>query len=273
MNRSISLILPYYNRKDYLKITLDSFEYFYAGRKDLQIVIVDDNSNDENRIDNLVKNYNLNIKLIRIDKKKGINPCYPINVGVRHSDGEIIVLSSPEIFHTRSMFDCSNNFELLNDSTYIQFSVFCVTDKDINSFLLTSTIDFKSKADFVNELNVEFYNNLGVGGYTYANKTGVWYTHGQLKNSCYNFLSACSKNTYYSLSGFNELFVNGTGYDDAEFRDRILKHVNNNVVWYDDFVAIHINHPSVSGDNNSNVELYNTTTVFDYKNNDQWGLL
>jgi predicted glycosyltransferase involved in capsule biosynthesis len=75
------------------------------------------------------------------------------------------------------------------------------------------------------------------------------------------------------LSGFNEAFVVGTGYDDADFRDRLLKYINNNVVWYNDAVAIHIDHPACSTDNNTNSLLYNTLKNKVYEKNDKWGLL
>jgi len=253
---------------------LDSLEYFYAGRKDLQIVIVDDQSNDENNPEVLVSTYaDLQIKIIRIANKKGINPCYPINVGVRHSEGDIILLSSPEIIHTRNIFDHCKNFEKLTDSSYLQFSVFCLTSVEINKVLLDPIIEFDHKFRLVNSMNTEFHMGLGVRGYSYANVLGVWYTHGKIKNDCYNFLSACTRKTYYDISGFNEAFVKGTGYDDADFRDRLLKHINNNVIWYDDFVAIHIDHPSVSGNNNTNLALYNRLKDQVYKKNDDWGQL
>lgn len=259
---NVSIVLPYYNRKQYLKVTLDSFEYYYSDKKDLQIVIVDDGSNLDNVLDDLVCLYNLNIKLIRIENKKGINPCYPYNVGVRNSDGNIIVLSSPEIFHTRNIFKISNNFEKLTNYNYLQFSVFCVTDKDIKNVLLSDNRPFVAKEVFINSKIPYFYKNFG-----------TWYTHGKIKNDCFNFLSACTRDTYFNLSGFNEVFVKGTGYDDTDFRDRLLRYINNNVVWYDDFVAIHIDHPACSNDNNTNFLLYNELKNKIYKKNDMWGKL
>lgn len=273
MSKLVSLILPYYNRKNYLKVSLDSFDHFYNGRSDFQIIIVDDKSDGQNRIEDLIKEYDLNIKIVRIENKKGINPCYPINVGVRESDGDIILLSSPEIMHAKNVFDISNNFEKLTDGNYLQFSVFCITDKDIRNVLLDSSMKFGSKLLLVNSIREKFYIGLGFKGYPNATPVGAWYTHGKLKNSCFNFLSACSRNTYYGLSGFNEIFVKGTGYDDTDFRDRMLTYVNNNVIWYDDCEAIHIDHPAVSSDNNTNFSLYNKLKDKIYRKNDNWGHL
>lgn len=271
MSSIVSIILPYYNRKQYLKVTLDSFEYYYSNRKNLQIVIVDDGSSPDDMPNDIIGQYNLWIKLIRIENKKGINPCYPNNVGVRNSDGDVIVLSSPEVMHTRNMFEASNNFEKLTNNSYLQFSAFCVTDIDIKNTLLSNDVLFKDKESLINNKIPDFYKDLGCNGYPFNNNIGSWYTHSEIKNDCFNFLSACTRDTYFNLSGFNEVFVKGTGYDDTDFRDRMLKYVDSNVVWYDDFVAIHIDHPACSSDNNTNLLLYNKAQA--YKKNDTWGLL
>jgi glycosyltransferase involved in cell wall biosynthesis len=270
MNKTVSLILPYYNRIDYILPTLDSLEHFYKGRADFEIVIVDDQSNYEHKLDKVIKDYNLSINLIYIKNKKGINPCYPYNVGVRQSSGEIILLSSPEIVHTRNIFEACNNFENLNNKNYFQFSVFCLTDQAMKDMLM-SRLPYSHKLKFLNKNMHSFYRDLGINGYSYANNIGAWYTHSDFQRNCYNFLSACTRDTYYALSGFDESYVYGTGYDDAEFRDRILKYVDNNVIWYDNTGAIHIDHPTVSSDNNTNASLY--AKKLKYETNDNWGRL
>ena len=63
MNRSVSIILPYYNRKELVIHTLQSFELLYVDKK-IEVVIVDDGSNDHNRLEDIVSNFNLNVKLI-----------------------------------------------------------------------------------------------------------------------------------------------------------------------------------------------------------------
>lgn len=273
MERIVSIILPYYNRREYLKATLDSFEHYYSDREDFQIVIVDDGSDLDDQVNDIIGQYNLWIKLIIIENKRGINPCYSNNVGVRYSDGDIIVLSSPEVMHTCDMFELSNNFEKLTDGSYLQFSVFCVTETGIRSTLLDDEVAFKTKESLIRGNVPNFYNNLGCNGDSFNNNMGSWYTHSKIRNNCFNFLSACTRDTYFNLSGFNEAFVVGTGYDDADFRDRLLKYVNNNVIWYDDAVAIHIDHPTCSSDNNTNYFLYDKLRNEVYEKNDTWGLI
>lgn len=275
MNKTISIILPYYNRKNLLKITLDSYSYFYKKQEKLEIIIVDDFSDEEHRLENLISDYKslLNIKLIRIKEKKGYNPSYAYNVGARHSNSDILILSCPEIFHTQNIFNYCD-FDSLNKDAYFQFSCFCLTDKDSIEYM-KKNIDFVYKDDYINNIKNKFYENLGELGYPYNNSYGSWYTHSKIKPSCLNFLSALSRETYYEIGGFNEEFMNGTGYDDTDFKDRLLKHINNNVVWFDNFISIHIDHEIVKNlQQNTNASLYNRLQANQtYKKNDDWGKL
>ena len=52
-----SIILPYYNRKQLLTTTLLSFEKFYKSREDIEIIIIDDGSNENHRLNTLVDDF------------------------------------------------------------------------------------------------------------------------------------------------------------------------------------------------------------------------
>lgn len=263
----VSIILPYYNRKELLMQTLNSFEHFYSD-KDLEVVIVDDASSNEHRIENDL-DFNLKIKLIRLENKNGINPCYPYNVGVRESIGDIIILSSPETFHNNNIFDVTNNFEYIDDDTYLLFSVFCLTDKNI--------IESISKSEFIDVLNIinnvkyKFYQNLGENGYPFNNNYGSWYTHSIHRSSGLNFFTAITRNRFYELSGFDERFRGGTGFDDDEFRDRLIE-ANVKFKYIDEALGIHVNHEIVNNmPPTTNSKVYSLTRINKYQKNDRWG--
>lgn len=268
----VSVILPYYNRKQLLKNTLDSYQHFYGG-KAIEVVVVDDVSKEENRVEDLVGKYDFCLKVVRLSHKNGINPCYPYNVGVRNSTGNVIVLSSPETMHTQSMFDLSNNFSDLTDETYLQFSVFCVTYPPLHQFLLENR-PFTEKLEAIRLAIPSFYMNLGELGYPYHNRYGSWYTHSTIKPTCLNFLSAITCDNYYRLSGFDERFRFGTGYDDNEFRDRVLK-MTKRVVWYDQAIAIHVDHEIVdNAPPTTNTHIWQATRESNqYQYNNTWGLI
>jgi len=272
MNK-VSIILPYYNRKKYLVATLDGFQLLYGGNTRLEIVIVDDCSSEENRIDDIVGSYKLNINYVRISENTGINPCYVYNVGVRESTGDVLILSSPEIFHINNIFEISNNFKGLADDKYFLFSVFCLTEKTILEKCLDGNVNINEKINEIKTFIPEFYKNLGINGYPFNNNYGSWYLHSKFRKSYLNFCTALTKNLYYELSGFDERFRYGTEYDDNEFLDRVKQKINK-YVWFDEFVSIHFDHPvAATMGCNSNLNLYNSVKSDVYEKNDNWGRL
>ena len=265
----VSIILPYYNRKPLLLKTLQSFDYFYSHR-DIEIVIIDDGSNKEHRLDDL--QVKVKTKVIRLENKNGINPCYPYNVGVRHSSGDILILSSPETFHTEDMFKITNNFSALNSNTYLLFSVFCVTQPDIITDVLSEE-NFAIVAEKMRNFVPDLYFNLGENGYPFNNRYGSWYLHSEIRPSGLNFFTAIKREKYYELSGFDERFRFGTGFDDNEFKDRLLES-NTKFIYYDDAVAIHLNHEVVNNTSpTTNQFVYQNSLTNKYKKNDEWGKL
>lgn len=265
----VSIILPYYNRLPLLINTMRSFEHFYID-KDVEVIIVDDGSSDEHRLDN--REFKIKTKIIRIENKNGINPCYPYNVGVRHSSGDILILSSPETFHTRDMFSITNNFDMLNNDTYLLFSVFCLTQSNMINEILNES-NFNVVIKNVNDNMSKFYMNLGENGYPFNNNFGSWYLHSQIRSTGLNFFTAITREKYYGMSGFDERFRFGTGFDDNEFKDRLLIS-NTKFIYYDEAIAIHINHEVVNNSSpTTNHILYLQTRYDNYKTNDTWGKL
>ena len=267
--KKISIILPYYNRKTLLLHTLKSFEHFYCD-KNIEIVIVDDSSDEEERLENRL-NFKLDINLVRLENKNGINPCYPYNVGVRHSTGDILILSSPETFHTSNIFDLTDNFANLNEKTYLLFSVFCLTDNKIINELIKK-IDFMDILDLIHKVKHNFYVNVGEQGYSFNNKFGSWYLHSKFRPTGLNFFTAITREKFYEMSGFDERFRFGTGYDDDEFRDRLIES-GVNFIYYDNILGIHVNHEIVNNrPPTTNHVLYQETKINKYFKNNRWGI-
>lgn len=267
--KKISFILPYYNRKSLLLNTLKSLEYFYSN-KNVEVVIVDDCSDNEHRLESNL-NFDLDIKLVRLESKNGINPCYPYNVGVKHSTGNIIILSSPETFHSTDIFDISNNFNQLNNNSYLLFSVFCLTENKIIDDLLNNS-DFSNNLSIIKSIKHNFYTNLGELNYSFNNKFGSWYLHSQFRPSGLNFFTAITREKFYSMSGFDERFRFGTGFDDDEFKDRLVE-TNTSFIYYDEALAIHINHSIVNDSPpTTNYDIYQTTKTNKYQHNNLWGI-
>jgi len=273
-----SIILPYYNRRNLLINTLNSYNKFYRNRTDLEIIIVNDGSTEQDNIKDMIDMYpNLNIKIIELPPKtssKQVNPCYPYNVGVKQSRGNVLILSSPETFHTHNIFELTNNFDKLCNKSYLLFSVFCCTDKDTLDEIARDNYELKPKN------LIKFYDRLGEGLIPnsvnprplYNNNYGSWYLHSVIKPSHLNFLTALKRENYYKISGFNEIYRNGTGYDDNDFLDRLISDTDiKDFIYYDSMCAIHVDHEIVHNLlPTTNLNVYQSHAQ--YGKNDSWGL-
>ena len=93
-----SIVMGYYNRKKQLKISLDHFIKYYLNNYIFEVIIVDDASNKENSIDELIKKYDYPIKLLKItpeEKGDRINSCVTYNKGFKEASGDVIIIQNP----------------------------------------------------------------------------------------------------------------------------------------------------------------------------------
>ena len=154
-----------------------------------------------------------------------------------------------------------------------RYELFCLTHKDYRPIMLNENLSVDRKINQFNSFKNEFYLNLGCNGYSFNNDFGSWYLHEEIKPSKLNFLTAMSKELYYEISGFNQAFMRGTGYDDTDFLNRLEPYIKN-YKWFE-ATALHIDHDVAANiPQNSNHALYESLCKNQtYKKNDRWGIL
>lgn len=93
----ISIAMPYWQRQAELDRSLNAYRSVYGDRLALEISIADDGSPDPVSAPECI--------VTSLPKKTiGLNPCVPINVSVRASSGDVVVLTNPEIEHREDVF-------------------------------------------------------------------------------------------------------------------------------------------------------------------------
>lgn len=95
MNKVVaSVIMPTYNRKDLLELSLHSFNNQDYPTDKFEVIVIDDGSNDGtyNMVESLKMNYEL--KLFRNEKNYGA--AYARNQGIKIANGEIIIFSDSD---------------------------------------------------------------------------------------------------------------------------------------------------------------------------------
>jgi hypothetical protein len=213
MTKKISIVMTYFNdRKEQTINTLDGFEKQYVGKYNFEVIIVDDNSNEENKLSEIIKKYSFKINLIEISvEEKGdrINPCVAYNKGFKEATGEIIIIQNPECYHVGDIIKYTLNN--LKEQDYFSYSCFATNDPEITKEMIKSDNIYKlvTNDDFLNK-NV-----------THPSIQMHWYNHPTDKahggrQTAYHYCSAIHKCKLNLINGFDERFADGYCFDDDE---------------------------------------------------------
>jgi hypothetical protein len=182
-----------------------------------EVIIVDDNSDSEFKLYDILNNYPFIIKYIEISKEeKGnrINPCLAYNKGFENADGDIIIIQNPECMHVGDiiLFLINN----LKENDYYSFSCFSTNSISLNKELIESNNKFEK----INDNNFLDRNIPGIN----------WYNHPLIRPVSYHFCSAIYKEKLKLLGGFDPSYSEGYCYDDDEFLFRIKYDLKLNVI-------------------------------------------
>ena len=212
----VSVVMAYNNRKSQLEATIRSINL--SQYVNVEIVVVDDASSEEHRIEDLVKLSKYPMKVIRIEAKDKdwINPCVPFNIGFKNCSGSIILIQNPECIHCGDII--TNAACRSVDGQYFTYTTFGIDDYGICE-KIRKEIEYHDKyEDLANSVAVYFRNDKPS-----SNSVFNWYNHVSFRPSNYHFCSVITKGDLNKLKGFDERFAFGIAYDDDEFLTRINK--------------------------------------------------
>ena len=259
LKKKISIVMAYYNRKEQLIETIKSINN--SSYKNIEIIIVDDNSDPEERVDTFINdiNSNLDIKLLNITEKqkKWINPCIAYNIGFKESSGDIIMIQNPEVMH---VYDC------------IKYTLMNLEINDWLSFNCYGSCDFKYNKELKSLNNDEIFFKVTKslqkeGGNTVQNDcVGGWLNHYKNHFVAYHYLAAIHRNDLFEKmdGGFDEKFKNGAGCDDDHFIKKLIHKKFNfktNIFEIKKPFGIHLYHKKSSSVNMNNY--YINRKIFD----------
>jgi glycosyltransferase involved in cell wall biosynthesis len=230
--KKISIVIAYYNRRKIFYNTLKTIEQ--SKHKDLvEIIVVDDASNDNNKIDDFPDLFDMDIKVIKVEKenKQWMNPCIPFNIGFKEAKGDIIIIQNPECMHFGDIIEYTLNN--MKDNLYLSFATYSIDEyntKEINK------IDF-NKLTFKNQIG-KIITPLR-NGHLVKDGTNAWYNHSKWRPLALHFCNAIMKKDLDDLGGFDERFGSGFGFDDNEFIWRIRERKKMNISLIDRPFVIH----------------------------------
>lgn len=223
----ISIVTAYYNRKKLFVRTLKSIQsQNFIG--DFEFIAVDDGSREEERLEDLTKEFPF-LKVIRLDpeKKWYKNSCIPFNIGFREAKGDKIIIQNPECYHYSPILQYVEDH--LRENTYLSFGCFSLGKEETDNF--TKLNIAKGIEDVINKHNYRFPMD-GMNG---------WYNHSVYRSNAYHFCTAILQSDLQDLGGFDERYARGVGMDDDEFIYRVkLKGMN--ISFVDNILVLHQNH-------------------------------
>lgn len=216
--KKISIVMAYFNKKLQLVQTLKSIKN--SAYKNIEIIIVDDASDDDQRVIDFINyfKYDLDVKVITISKheKTWINPCIAYNIGFRNTSGEIIIIQNPEVMHVN---DCisyvANNLQI---GDWLSFNCYGSPNFDYNNVLY----NLHNDTDIFNKI---FSSSQKIGGNSVESKeVGGWLNHYEKFFVAYHYLAAIYKVDLNDKmnGGFDERFKDGCCADDDQFIKRLL---------------------------------------------------
>ena len=228
----ISVVMPYYNRRNLLIATLKSIVY-YKGNWPIEIIIVDDGSDE--KIDDIHDLFpQLDINLIVIGRSaKWRGPTIAYNIGFNAVKGDIILINCPECIHIGNVIEYV--YEHLWPKSYISFSTYAGTPGMNKVFC---NIDWNDHKSIIN-----------------ARKhiSGGWWRSHPTNYTLIPFCAALHTEDMERLSGYDERFEAGIGYDDYDFTDRI-KNLGLDSYLIPDPYVVHLDHPAPVYSNNINID-------------------
>lgn len=208
----VSIVIQYYNRRYQLLNTIKSISESNSYQ-DIEIIIVDDASDDIHKIDDLPSYYpDLNFSIFSFTKQEKWWGCpvIPINKGIAMASGDVIILLCGECMFVGDII--TDVLRRIKTNDYLVYATLSLTPE------ATQQLNFMSYDDIINNQ----FESINLPGHT-----GGWYQHSLHRNTCFNFCTAITKEDLDDLGGFDERFAYGISHGDDNFLDRVkLKGMN-----------------------------------------------
>ena len=126
MNSLVSVIMPYYNKKDYFFESVNSVLNQTHANLEIIIIYDDENKNDLEHIKNCIKN-DIRVKIIFNDNNKGVS--YSRNKAISIAQGKYIAFLDCDDYWESEKINLQLNFMLLNNHNF-SFTAYNIIDQN-----------------------------------------------------------------------------------------------------------------------------------------------
>lgn len=203
----VSIAMAYRDRKRQLVRTLRSIAAS-AFAKDVEVVVADDASRSEERLEDVVGAWPFPVRLIRLDPESRwwVNPCVPFNRAINACSGEVLIVQNPECLHRGDVL--ADAVARVGRNDYVAYGCYSL-DRPT-----TDSLDATSNAGEAIALRRQAMCGDGALG---------WYNHSRFRPVAYHFCVALERKNMEALGGFDERYAYGVGFDDDELLTRVRR--------------------------------------------------
>ena len=248
INKKFSIIMAYFNRKEQTILTLNQIERLYGNKYDFEVVIVDDCSEDNEKLNDIINNYTFKIKYIELKNKTWINPVVPMNIAITNisSDVDIVIFQNPETFHCSDILNHTNNIKFNEYFVYPVYNSPSYKQNNNLKRLFENSCDNYFK-EFISKIDYTKYR--GKWNDKVIDVWKGWLQHKDFNNRQLNFLTAINKTNLDKIGGFCNEMKDGLWYDDDDFLTRIKKNTKPISIVSNLLFGIHQKHGGGSNEN------------------------
>ena len=238
----VSIAMAYRDRKQQLVRTLRSIAAS-ALAHEVEVVVADDASRPEERLEDLVKGSPFPLRVIRLEPEHRwwVNPCVPFNRAIAGCSSELLIVQNPECLHLGDVL--ADAAARVGSQDYVAYGCYSLDRPTTEA--LGGTHDSGPVTDraFVERVRRQVpLRPRATGG---DGDLG-WYNHSQFRPVAYHFCSALLRSRMEALGGFDERFAEGVGFDDNELLARVRR-LGLQVAIVDEPCVLHQWHYSAGG--------------------------
>lgn len=214
----ISVVMANYNRRKLLINSLKTIQHYNKDR-DIEVIVVDDNSSKEESVIDVPKLFKIPVIIIPISKeeKDWMCCCMPFNIGFSFATGDIIIIQNPENLHVGDIVGYA--LKNIRDGIFLSFALLSLDQADTDILhkkaVAKNILDGEGIKKIIGPLPGKKEN--------WTDGDTCWYNHSKHQPSGCHLISAITRNDLEDLEGFDERYGRGFAYDDMEFRERIKR--------------------------------------------------
>lgn len=187
----ISVILPTYNRPQFLRASLHHIYSSQLSNCELEIIIVDDGSTEDNL--SVIFDYDklLNIYYIKLDQNSQ-TVCVPRNIGISWANGRIIAPTDDDCFVLPNKFN--NLFNKLNEDLA---NIMAFGNREVYHIDNNGDFNLSSVVDCAHFQNLPYKRDVGLDNGQFIYRTDVYNSIDPIFS-----INACD---WYTYSSFHHL--------------------------------------------------------------------